>query len=49
MKNVILAVTDEELERLDSIGLFDMDKFGVLYQSITITSIGTESEEKSNE
>lgn len=38
MTKIILEVTDEELKRLDSIGLLNMDMAGVLYQSITITS-----------
>ena len=36
MTKVILEVTDEELEQLDSIGILNMDMAGVLYQRITI-------------
>ena len=38
MIKIILEVTDEELENLDSVGLLNMDMVGVFYQKITITS-----------
>lgn len=44
MTKVILVVTDEELERLDSIGLLKPDMAGVLWQSVTITESEDESE-----
>lgn len=45
MTKVILVVTDEELKRLDSIGLFSTDMAGVLWQRVTITEkVGDESE-----
>lgn len=38
MTKIILEVTDEQFERLNAIGLLNMDMAGVLYQRITITS-----------
>lgn len=49
MVKIIIEATEEELDNLDRIGLFMMDKAGVFYQSITITPIDTESEVKPNE
>ena len=43
MTKIILEVTDEQLERLDSIDLFNIDMAGVLYQHLTITSADEES------
>lgn len=49
MTKIILDVTEEELERLDSIGIFNPDMAGVLWQRVTITPIDkAESAEKSD-
>ena len=39
MTKIILEVTDEELKRLDSIGIFKPDMAGVLWQQVTITPV----------
>lgn len=46
MIKIVLEVTDEEMERLDTIGLFRMDMAGVLYQSISITSTDEAKKDK---
>lgn len=38
MTKITIKVTDEEFERLDYIGLFDVKAAGVLYENIEITS-----------
>ena len=38
MTKIIIEATDEEMERLDYIGLFDPRSAGVLYEHIEITS-----------
>ena len=39
MTKIIFEVTEEELERLDSIGIFSPDMAGVLWQKVTITPV----------
>ena len=47
MTKIILEVTEEELERLDSIGIFNPDMAGVFWQQVTITPVDkAESEDK---
>lgn len=36
MTKIVLKVTDEQMERLDQIGILGMDMAGVLYQSVSI-------------
>ena len=46
MTKIILEVTDEQLERLDSTSIFNPDMAGVLWQQVTITPVDkAESEE----
>ena len=44
MTKVIFEVTDEELKRLDSIGLFNPEMAGELWQSVTIRESGDKAE-----
>lgn len=37
MTKIILEVTDEQFEQLNSTGLLNMDMAGVLWQQVTIT------------
>ena len=40
MTKITIRVTDEEMERLDYVGLFDVRAAGVLYEQIEITACG---------
>ena len=45
MIKIIFEVTEGELERLDSTGIFKPDMAGVLWQKVTITPVDKEESE----
>lgn len=42
MTKIVIEATDEQIDRLDYIGLFSVESAGVLYQTLTITTSAEE-------